>query len=65
MITMCVQTQLQQQDTRISALEEQHYSPEDLAAIRAELMKIGAYLFGTGSVPDVPRDKSNIKAVKS
>jgi len=60
---MCVQSQLEEQDTRLTALESKHNTSEDLAAVLAELAIIKAYLFGAGGVPDVPRDKSNIKAV--
>lgn len=62
---MCVQSQLQQQDTRITALEGQHHTPEDIAALLADITRINAYLFGSGGVPEMPRDKSNIMVVKS
>ena len=60
---MCVKTELQQQDTRIITLEKQHDSPEDMAALRSDIARINAYLFGAGSAPDVPRSKSGLKAV--
>ena len=60
---MCVETQLQDHGTRLTALEDQHNTPEDMAALRADITRINAYLFGDGSAPDVPRSKSNIKAV--
>lgn len=63
-INMCVQTQLENQDTRLTALESQHNAPEDIAAVQAKLAMIEAYLFGAGGVPGVPRDKSNITVVK-
>jgi len=63
MIKMCAQTQLQDQDTRITALESKHNTPEDMAALQADIDRINAYLFGAGSAPDVPRSKSNIKTV--
>ena len=61
---MCVQTQLEDHGTRLIALESQHNTPEDIAAVLEKLAMIEAYLFGAGSAPDVPRDKSNIKSVK-
>jgi len=60
---MCVQSQLQDHGSRLTALEGQHLSPEDLAALRADISRINAYLFGAGSAPDVPRDKSGLEAV--
>ena len=60
---MCVETQLQDHGTRLTTLEKQHDSPEDIAALRSDIARINAYLFGAGSAPDVPRSKSNIKAV--
>lgn len=62
---MCVQSQLENHGTRLTALESKHNTPEDIAAVLAELAIIKAYLFGTGGMPDVPRDKSNIKVAKS
>ena len=73
---MCVQSQLEDQNTRITALESKHNTPEDIAAVQAapkaelatlqaKLAMIETYLFGAGGVPDVPRDKSNIMVVKS
>jgi len=61
---MCVQTQLQEQGDRITALEAQHNTPEDLAAVKAQMSKICVFLFGSDCVPDVPRDKSGL-VVKS
>lgn len=61
---MCVQSQLENQDIRITALESKHNTPEDIAAVQAKLAMIETYLFGAGGVPDIPRDKSNIKVVK-
>lgn len=63
--TMCVKTDLQDHGTRLSALESKHNTPADIAAVQAKLAMIETYLFGAGGVPDVPRDKSNIKVVKS
>lgn len=71
---MCVKTDLQDHGTRLTALESKHNTPEDiavvqvapnaeLATLQAELAMIKAYLFGAGGVPDVPRDKSGLKAV--
>lgn len=60
---MCVETQLQDHGSRLTTLEGQHYSPEDMAALRVDITKINAYLFDAGSAPDAPRSKSNIKAV--
>lgn len=57
---MCVKTDLQDHGTRLTALESKHNMPEDLAAVRTELATIKAYLFGSGGVPDVPRDKSGL-----
>ena len=57
---MCVQSQLEDHGSRLTALESQHNTPEDIAASRAELAMIKAYLFGAGGVPGVPRDKSNV-----
>jgi len=51
---MCVQTQLQEQGDRIAALESGKYSPGDLAAVKAQMDKIDAFLFGS------QRDKSNV-----
>ena len=62
---MCVQSQLEDHGTRLTALESKHNTPEDIAVIRAEMEMIKAYLFGAGGVPDVPRDKSNIMVVQS
>ena len=61
---MCVQSQLENQDTRITVLESKHSTPEDIAAVQAELAIIKAYLFGAGGVPGVPRDKFGLE-VKS
>lgn len=60
---MCVQSQLEDHGTRLTALESKHNTPEDIAAAQAKLTIIEAYLFGAGGVPDVPRDKSGLKAV--
>ena len=60
---MCVETQLQDHGTRLTVLEGQHHTPEDLAALRADITRINAYLFWAGSAPDVPRSKSGLKAV--
>ena len=60
---MCVQSQLEDHGTRLTALESKHNTPEDIAAARAELAMIKAYLFGAGGVPDVQRDKSGLEAV--
>jgi len=57
---MCVQTQLQDQDTRITALESQHNPPEDLAAVKAEMKTIRMFLFGSDQAPDVQRNKSGL-----
>ena len=65
MITMCVQSQLEDHKTRLTALESKHNTPEDIAVVQAELAMIKAYLFGSGGVPDVPRDKSGLEAVQS
>lgn len=62
---MCVKTDLQDHGTRLTALELKHNTPEDLAAVQAELAMIEAYLFGAGGVPEKPRDKSGLKAVES
>lgn len=62
---MCVQSQLENHGTRLTALESKHNTPEDIAAVQAKLAMIETYLFGAGGVPDVPRDKSNIMVVKS
>lgn len=61
--TMCVKTELQDHGTRLTALEATHNTPEDIAAVQAELATIKAYLFGAGGVLDVPRSKSGLKAV--
>ena len=63
MINMCVQSQLQDHGTRLIALEGKHNSPEDLAALQADITRINVYLFGAGGAPDVPRSKSGLKAV--
>jgi len=55
---MCVQTQLQEQGDRITALESQNYSPGEVAAAKAQLDRIETFLFGS------QRDKSNV-VVKS
>lgn len=60
---MCVLSQLEDHDTRLTTLESKHNTPEDIAAVKAELALIKAYLFGAGGVPDVSRDKSGLKAV--
>ena len=60
---MCVQSQLQDHGTRLTALESKHNTPEDIAAVQAELAMIKEYLFGASGVPGVPRDKSGLKAV--
>lgn len=60
---MCVETQLQDHGTRLTVLESKNNTPEDLAAVQAELAMIRAYLFGAGSAPDVPRSKSGLGAV--
>ena len=57
---MCVQTLLKDQGNRITALEAKHNTPEDLAIVKAQIEKINVFLFGSGCVPDVPRDKSNV-----
>lgn len=57
---MCVKTDLQDHGTRLTALEGQHHPQEDLAALRADITRINAYLFGAGGAPDVPRSKSNV-----
>jgi len=57
---MCVKADLQDHGTRLTSLEGQHYTPEDLAALRADITRINTYLFGAGSAPDVPRSKSNV-----
>ena len=54
---------MQDHGTRLTTLEKQHYSPEDMVALRADITRINAYLFGAGSAPDVPRDKSGLKEV--
>lgn len=61
---MCVQSQLEDQDTRLTALESTHNTPEDIAAVQAKLTMIEAYLFGAGGVPDVPRDKSGLEVIQ-
>ena len=60
---MCVQSQLENQDTRLTALEATHNTPKDIASVMAKLTRIETYLFDTGGVPDVPRDKSGLEAV--
>lgn len=60
---MCVQSQLEDHSTRLTALESKHNTPEDIAAVQAKLDMIETYLFGVGGVPDVPRDKSGLEAV--
>ena len=60
---MCVQSQLEDHGTRLTALESKHNTPEDIAAVKAELAMIETYLFGAGGVSDVPRDKSGLKTV--
>ena len=60
---MCVQSQLEDHGTRLTALESKHSTPEDIAAVKAELAMIKAYLFGADGVPGVPRDNSGLKAV--
>lgn len=62
---MCVKTDLQDHGTRLTALESTHNTPADIAAVHAKLTTIETYLFGAGSVPDVPRDKSGLVVVKS
>ena len=63
--TMCVQSQLENHGKRLTALESKHNTPEDIAGVHAKLAMIETYLFGSGGVPDVQRDKSNIMVVKS
>ena len=60
---MCVKTDIQDHGSRLTVLEGQHHTPEDMAALRADITRINAYLFGAGSAPDVPRSKSGLKAV--
>ena len=60
---MCVQSQLEDHRTRLTALESKHNTPEDIAAVQAKLAMIETYLFGAGGVPGVPRDKSGLEAV--
>ena len=60
---MCVQSQLEDHKTRLIALESKQNTPEDIAAVQTDIAKIQAYLFGASGVPDVPRDKSGLKAV--
>ena len=60
---MCVQSQLEDHGTRLTALESKHNTPEDIAAVQTDIAKIQAYLFGAGGAPDVVRDKSGLKAV--
>ena len=60
---MCVETQLQDHGSRLTALESKHNTPEDIAAVLAKLAMIETYLFGAGGAPDVPRSKSGLKAV--
>ena len=62
---MCVQSQLEDHKTRLTALESKHNTPEDIAAVLAKLEMIETYLFGAGGAPDEPRDKSGLKAVQS
>ena len=61
---MCVQTELQDHGTRLTALESKNNTPDNLVALNAQVDKIYTYLFGGRCVPDVPRDKSNV-VVKS
>ena len=63
MIAMCVHTELQEHGDRITVLESKNNTPEDLAAVQAELDNIKEYLFGVGGMPAEPRDTSNIQAV--
>ena len=63
-IELCVQSQLEDHSTRLTALESKHNTPEDIAVVQAELDIIKAYLFGAGGVPNQPRNKSNVKVVK-
>ena len=60
---MCVQSQLEDHGGRLTALESKHSTPNDITAVQAELAMIKTYLFGAGSAPDMPRDKSGLKAV--
>lgn len=60
---MCVLSQLEDHDTRLTTLESKHNTPEDITAVQAKLATIESYLFGAGGVSDVPRDKSGLKAV--
>ena len=62
---MCVQSQLLEQGDRITALEGQHHTTEDYVSLQADITRINTYLFGASGVPDEPRDKSGLKAVKS
>ena len=62
---MCVQSQLLEQGDRITALEGQHHTTEDYASLQADITRINTYLFGAGTAPDVPRDKSGLKEVQS
>ena len=58
---MSLQSQLSGIDSRLSTLETQKHSNDDVAAVRTELTKICMYLFGYNHAPDVQRNKSNIK----
>ena len=60
---MCVQSQLEDHKTRLTALESKHNTPDDITAVQAELAMIKTYLFGVGCVPNGPRDKSGLNAV--
>ena len=60
---MCVQSQLEDHGTRLTALESKHNTLGDITAVQAELAIIKTYLFGAGGVPGVPRDKSGLNAV--
>ena len=60
---MCVQSQLEDHGSRLTVLESKHNTQEDLATVLAKLEMIEAYLFGSGGVPEVPRDKSGLNAV--
>ena len=57
---MCVQSQIEDHGTRLTALESKHNTPDDITAVLAKLAMIETYLFGVGGVPGVPRDKSNV-----
>jgi len=51
---MCVQSQLENHGSRITVLESRNYSPGELAAVKTQLDRIDAFLFGS------QRDKSNV-----